>query len=139
MLSQIPLNKMSDLGERISEINLNGGQEEEPFDVEAFKAKASAHGWAKPVSYDYDAFTAKVGAPQAGEGEEGVGDSHDIVISGGMLWASSARKYEWNEEYGDVGPEIPELEKELFAPEFRVKPGEWLETLVELHSLSSSC
>lgn len=34
--------------------------------------------------------------------------------------AASARVYEWNEEYGDVGPCIPELERELFGdPENR--------------------
>lgn len=27
----------------------------------------------------------------------------------------SARIYEWNDEYGDVGPSIPDLEKELFG------------------------
>ena len=34
--------------------------------------------------------------------------------------AASARVYEWDDEYGDVGPKIPDLEKELFGhPENR--------------------
>lgn len=31
-------------------------------------------------------------------------------------WDGHARVYEWKEEYGDVGPELPELELELFGP-----------------------
>lgn len=30
-------------------------------------------------------------------------------------WDGSARTYEWNDEYGDVGPKVPELEIELFG------------------------
>lgn len=29
--------------------------------------------------------------------------------------AASARVYEWNDEFGDVGPKIPELEEQLFG------------------------
>lgn len=29
--------------------------------------------------------------------------------------AASARVYEWNDEYGDIGPKIPELEEQLFG------------------------
>jgi ATP-dependent RNA helicase DDX3X len=31
-------------------------------------------------------------------------------------WDGHARVYEWKEEFGDVGPELPELEFELFGP-----------------------
>jgi ATP-dependent RNA helicase DDX3X len=31
--------------------------------------------------------------------------------------------YEWADEYGDVGPEIPELEEQLFGGDFRVRKG----------------
>lgn len=30
-------------------------------------------------------------------------------------WDGHARVYEWKEEFGDLGPEIPELELELFG------------------------
>lgn len=37
-------------------------------------------------------------------------------------WDSSARVYEWDGEEGDVGPEFPELEMELFGlPEHRAE------------------
>jgi len=31
--------------------------------------------------------------------------------------------YEWDDEYGDVGPEVPELEQDLFGGDFRVRQG----------------
>lgn len=30
-------------------------------------------------------------------------------------WAINAARYEWNDEYGDLGPKIPELEAMLFG------------------------
>lgn len=38
-------------------------------------------------------------------------------------WFSEARRYEWNEAYGDVGPRDEELEKDLFFDEHRVRRG----------------
>lgn len=35
--------------------------------------------------------------------------------SGEGAFDGSARIYEWNDEYGDIGPKIPEFEKELFG------------------------
>jgi ATP-dependent RNA helicase DDX3X len=35
--------------------------------------------------------------------------------SGAREFGGSARVYEWKEEYGDLGPRIPEFEKELFG------------------------
>lgn len=32
-------------------------------------------------------------------------------------WAGSAKRYEWSDEYGDVGPKNEELEKQLFNVE----------------------
>lgn len=30
-------------------------------------------------------------------------------------WEGNARIYQWDEEFGDVGPKLPELELELFG------------------------
>lgn len=38
-------------------------------------------------------------------------------------WFSEARRYEWNEAYGDVGPRDEELEKDLFFNDLRVRKG----------------
>lgn len=39
--------------------------------------------------------------------------------SGVRTFGGSARVYDWNDEFGDIGPKVPELEKELFG-----EPGE---------------
>ena len=50
--------------------------------------------WAPPQPIDYEALT-KAPADQQ--------------------WDGFAPVYEWSEEYGDVGPEMPALEEELFG------------------------
>jgi hypothetical protein len=37
--------------------------------------------------------------------------------------------YEWDDEYGDVGPEMPELEQDLFRGDFRVRQGTHMSNL----------
>ena len=37
--------------------------------------------------------------------------------------------YEWDDEYGDVGPEVPELEQDLFGGDFRVHQGQHMDKL----------
>jgi hypothetical protein len=37
--------------------------------------------------------------------------------------------YEWDDEYGDVGPEMPELEQDLFGGDFRVRQGNHMDKL----------
>lgn len=44
-------------------------------------------------------------------------------------WFGTAKVYEWKGEYGDVGPQVPELEKILFGGDFRVRQGEHLNNL----------
>lgn len=38
-------------------------------------------------------------------------------------WAAGAARYEWEGEFGDVGPAIPELEKQLFELEYHSSAG----------------
>lgn len=52
-------------------------------------------GWTDPVPFDYSDFNSK----ERGD------------------WAGVAARYEWKDEYGDVGPAIPELEDQLFRSE----------------------
>lgn len=51
--------------------------------------------WVNPVPYDYTAYA-----------------KND---SGDHKWDSNAKVYEWNGEEGDIGPEFPDLEIELFG------------------------
>lgn len=50
-------------------------------------------GWVQPTAYDYTAY--------------GRDSGHE--------WDSNARVYEWDGEHGDIGPEVPVLEVELFG------------------------
>lgn len=82
----------------------------------AFAKNEEAHnlarekGWVEPQEFDYNAYNATGGAASAGE----VGQSE---------WAHGAEKYEWKEEYGDVGPPSATLEAQLFRSEFINRQG----------------
>lgn len=61
--------------------------------------------WVKPVAYDYARFG----------GGAGINETD--------TWGASGHRYEWLEEYGDVGPKVPELELMLYGPENRTSQG----------------
>ncbi|CAI7578651.1 unnamed protein product [Penicillium glandicola] len=44
-------------------------------------------------------------------------------------WAGVAVRYEWKDEYGDVGPAVPELEEQLFGGDLIARPGAKLDAL----------
>ncbi|KAL8846889.1 MAG: hypothetical protein Q9221_008055 [Calogaya cf. arnoldii] len=44
-------------------------------------------------------------------------------------WAANATRYEWKDEYGDVGPEDPQLEQMLFQAEDKMEVGDQLAKL----------
>ena len=58
-------------------------------------------GWAEPTPFSYDSYQNK--------------EFTD--------WAGMAARYEWSDEYGDVGPRNEELEKQLFNLEFMNRAG----------------
>jgi ATP-dependent RNA helicase DDX3X len=72
-------------------------------------------GWVAKQEYDYDTYN------------KSSKELHDEGLAPGGLgaqdWASNAAKYEWDEEYGDVGPKFPELEKQLFGSEHCTRTG----------------
>ncbi|KAK2760494.1 hypothetical protein FQN53_007874 [Emmonsiellopsis sp. PD_33] len=82
-------------------------------------ALAREKGWSEPQQYDYEAYNAP---PKPVEG----------VIVGDVEWASNAAKYEWKEEYGDVGPKNEELEQMLFRSEFLNRAGTKFDHLREI-------
>ncbi len=80
-----------------------------PKNAEAI-AFARAKGWAEPSSYDYE--------------EYGKEAKDATVVDPTMpIWAHNAQKYEWNEDYGDVGPRNEELEQMLYHSEFIPRQG----------------
>ena len=46
-----------------------------------------------------------------------------VLPQPGAAWASSAQRYEWQDEYGVVAPPMPELEKQLFDHELIMRAG----------------
>lgn len=68
-------------------------------------AEARAKGWVAPTEYDYSKY---VDDPLS---VKPVGDPAQLDAP---EWAAKAAKYEWNDEYGDVGPANPDLEQMLF-------------------------
>jgi ATP-dependent RNA helicase DDX3X len=74
-------------------------------------ARARAYEFPEQVPFDYA--TANVSANEAL----------------GLSWFSNAKVYEWNEDYGDVGPADPELEKELFSSQYHSEEGNQMSNL----------
>ena len=77
-------------------------------------ARARDHGWIEQNAYDYKRYNATVKDPD--------------TPAEGPIWAVNAKKYEWKDEYGDVGPEDPVLEIDLFGSEHTMRKGEDFET-----------
>ena len=44
-------------------------------------------------------------------------------------YTSESLVYEWSDEFGEVGPEVPQLEEQLYGGEFRVRQGKHMENL----------
>ena len=74
-------------------------------------------GWVEPVKYDYEAYNAS-----SKEARDNLGPDVELPT-----WAANATKYEWKDEYGDVGPGDPELEAVLFGQDTRVTEGKFRE------------
>lgn len=72
-------------------------------------------GWVEPVKYDYNTYNASGKDLQAAQAQE---DAAPLPA-----WAANATKYEWSDDYGDVGPAHPLLEEMLFGIEEHVTEG----------------
>ena len=66
--------------------------------------RARGAGWVEPEQYDYGTYNARTR-----EELQAVENTSDVPA-----WAANAAKYEWSDEYGDVGPKHPQLEDMLF-------------------------
>jgi ATP-dependent RNA helicase DDX3X len=101
------------MGEVANRANGNGsGPVKDP---EAFKL-ARQHGWIEPSAYNYPSASDKIADKQP------TNEPSNSEYKAPQ-WAHEAVKYEWKEEYGDVGPKIPELEEQLFHNELIMRKG----------------
>jgi len=80
------------------------------FDKEAALRHAKEKGWTEPVPYNYST----TGSQDATE---------DAFSHPEAAWLSDAVRYEWSDDYGEVGPANPDLEQKLFYSEKLVKAG----------------
>ncbi|OBT86812.1 hypothetical protein VE02_03918 [Pseudogymnoascus sp. 03VT05] len=81
--------------------------------------KQSGH--ATRVAYNYAAYNMTEAERRAAEGEGPILAPGDVLQDEG--WANNATVYEWCDEYGDVGPAHPVLEKQLFGSDVHVTTG----------------
>ena len=86
------------------------GVAENPGKEEAYPM-VRENGWVEAKPYDYNTYNA------SGK------DAAAVLATEGTEWGHGAAKYEWKEEYGDIGPEVPELEEQLFRSEFLNRQG----------------
>ncbi|KAH9868465.1 hypothetical protein J1614_007537 [Plenodomus biglobosus] len=72
-------------------------------------ARAKEAGWNNQIPFQYE--TVVGGTPAEGE-------TRDSAV-----WLSDAAVYEWDDEFGDVAPPNPELEKVLFLEQHLQRAG----------------
>lgn len=84
-------------------------------------AQAGGNGWVPKTAFDYERYNApkEIGGHRGDVTDQNNGDAN--VVTGveadnldDIGWAGDAEVYEWSEEFGDIGPEHPALEKKLF-------------------------
>lgn len=77
--------------------------------------KPQEAGWAERQAYDYETYNKST--KELSDADAAAGDAANGA------WASDAVKYEWKDEFGDVGERLPELEEILFGGEHRSRSG----------------
>lgn len=75
-----------------------------------YKTKANEAGWADTIPVNYN-------VQQTTRDEEAT------------RYAADSAVYEWADDYGEVGPEVPELEEQLYNGAFRLRQGNHMNTL----------
>ncbi len=74
--------------------------------------------WGDRQEYDYAKYTA---GPRDKTTSASVSDQPQADAPS---WAANAAKYEWIDDYGDVGPDHDELKNMLFGDEHKMEQGE---------------
>lgn len=98
-------------------------------------AKAHELGWAQPLKYNYELYNSSNPAERERllkakqVGESGPDEINTDYTGNIPQWASGSAKYEWSDEYGEVGPRVPELEAILFNDQFLQRRGDHMAAL----------
>ena len=83
---------------------------------EGIRDRVKEANWGDRQEYDYAKYT-------AGPREKTGSVPSDQPQAETLTWAANAAKYEWLDDYGDVGPKHEELEKMLFGGEHKMVQG----------------
>lgn len=95
------IDALRDVTNNPDEIPAEDDNAQSPGDNEKSDVGPHEAGWTEPVPYSYDSF-------------------NDGTFAD---WDGMAPRYEWKDEYGDIGPRNEELEKQLFNDEFMPRAG----------------
>ena len=90
------------------------------------------HGWKKASAFNYAAAGAETREEREKAAEEQLRlDMEELreslpnaFVAEVPLWAHGAAKYEWKDEYGDIGPRSADLEKALYDDSFISRVGQ---------------
>lgn len=101
---------LSDVTNKVANVQVN----------EAVRERVKEAKWATPQGYNYTKYNA---GPSDKTTPASESDQPQDEASG---WAANAAKYEWDQDYGDIGPDHEELEKMLFGDPDKVEQGQKL-------------
>ena len=111
------------LTKELTHAQISVGNDGQEASVDKVGPTSSAHikearekGWAEPPKYDYEMLQ-RASKP-----------TEENVDANVPEWAANAIKYEWKEDYGDLGPEHPQLEEILFRDAHKMKRGNEIQT-----------
>ncbi|KAA8645800.1 hypothetical protein EYZ11_011205 [Aspergillus tanneri] len=117
--------EVSDMSNALKDIT--DGQNKKAEAASAAREK----GWAEPEGYDYSMYNNIV--PPIDKPAEVPSPERQLPE-----WAAKAAKYEWNDEYGDIGPKNEELEEMLFRNEYINRAGLKLGNLQNIEVIAES-
>lgn len=99
---------LSDVTNKVANVHFN----------EAARERVKEANWGAPQGYNYTKYNAGPSDKTAPASQS------DQPQDGASSWAANAAKYEWDQEFGDIGPSHKELEKMLFGDPDKVQQGE---------------
>jgi ATP-dependent RNA helicase DDX3X len=105
-------------------------QVKDPKEVGAAQTKnPQEHGWVPKTDYDYSTYMKSTKELAEAEAAAKESAAPGVEVGG---WASNAAIYDWDDDFGDVGPRHPELEKQLFGSDNHVRMGIQFEKYLNL-------
>ena len=100
---------LSDVTNKVSNVQINN---------DAAKERVKEANWSTPEGFDYEKYN-------AGPRDKAAPASDFVQPEGeASSWAANAAKYEWKDDYGDVGPADDDLQKMLFGDEHKMEQGD---------------